>query len=203
MKTKSCYDSSYLVGPCGGSLVSPRVVLSALHCVHGLGDIEESKDISCGIVVLGRHEIDRSSLSRYQTIPVIKVLVPPQPKDGGLQNHDFALLLLEHPAKYTSKVSPICLPEPNAEFRELKATAAGWGRYEQKLGKQSHVLRAVDLTVSNPVSDRKAMFRTKVADNQILDVCGGDSGNFTTFSKANQFGPSFRRSPDVLQQDNL
>ena len=171
------------------------MILTALHCVHGYKDIKESKDISCGFVVLGRHEIDPGSLSRYKTIQVIKVFAPPQPQDGRLHNHDFALLLLEHPAKYSSKVSPICLPQPNAEFGELKATAAGWGRYEQKLGKQSHVLRAVDLTVSNPVSDRKAMFRTKVADNQILDVCGGDSGNFTTFSKANQFWTFFQEVP--------
>merc|ERR1712002_1199915 len=60
------------LGPCAGTLVSPRVILSANHCIR-----PTKKDI--GVAVLGRHEIDLDvqvffpdpeKLRKYKTIPV-------------------------------------------------------------------------------------------------------------------------------------
>ena len=210
-------NSSYLVGPCAGTLVSPRVILSAFHCVQLWRTTK--KDIrSCGVAVLGRHEIDLDvqvtypdpvKLRKYKTIPITKVLAPPNAPlnkhDDDYSDHDFALMLLEHPAMYSSKVSPICLPEPHAEFGGLKATAAGWGSTDAFGTEQSPVLKAVELTVSPKQYKHTKMFGTKITgkDNQYQDVCRGDSGNSITFSKAYKIGHSCRRSPDVLQPDNL
>ena len=190
-------NSSYLVGPCAGTLVSPRVILSAFHCVQLWRSTK--KDIrSCGVAVLGRHEIDLDvqvsypdpeKLRKYKTIPITKVLAPPNASlkktDDDYSDHDFALLLLEHPAMYSSKVSPICLPEPNAEFGGLKATAAGWGSTDAFGTDQSPVLKAVELTVSPKQYKHKKIFGTKITgkDNQYQDVCRGDSGNCSAWSQ--------------------
>ena len=204
----SINDSSYLVGPCAGTLVSPRVILSAFHCTVLPRTNLSPKSCGKRLAILGRHEIHMDSLSSYTTIPVIKVFAPPNTplKEHDYRTHDFALLLLEHPAMYSSKVSPICLPEPNAEFGELKATAAGWGSTDSVSTEQSPVLKAVELTVSPMQYNHKKMFGTKLSrkGDQYQDACSGDSGNCTTLSQDYQFIPkSCRRSPDVLQPENL
>jgi len=181
-------------GPCAGTLVSPRVVLSAFHCtVNARKSHTESCDHSDGkrLAVLGRHEILPHIMSSYKTIPIIKVFTPPNAPFtlNDDKSHDFSLLLLKHPAEYSSKVSPICLPEPHAEFGGLKATAAGWGITDYVKKEQSPVLKSVDLTV-DPVEYRhNKMFGTKLSmkENQYQDPCSGDSGgplmyyNKTTF----------------------
>ena len=169
--------------------MSPRVILSAFHCTvpaYDLWGATKPCDHSDGkrLAVLGRHEILYDRIREYKTIPVIKVFAPPH---ANLQSyddrtHDFALLLLQQPAKYTHKVSPICLPEPNAEFGGLTATAAGWGRFEPHTvnTEQSPVLRAVDLTVSTKKYNNRNLFGTEVSkkDDRYQDPCSGDSGKF-------------------------
>jgi len=171
--------------PCAGTLVSPRVLLSAFHCTtNPRKSFTESCDHSDGkrLAVLGRHEILPHRMSSYKTIPVIKVFTPPNAPFTGNddKSHDFSLLLLKHPAHYSSKVSPICLPEPHAEFGGLKATAAGWGRTDKPSvsRRQSPVLKSVDLTVDPMEYRHKKMFGTKLSmkENQYQDPCSGDSG---------------------------
>ena len=156
--------------------------MSAFHCTktdtYGPCDVKR-------LAVFGRHEIKWFQLSNYYTIPVIKVFSPPHAPLylDDYRTHDFALLFLQHPAKYSSKVSPICLPEPHAEFGGMKATAAGWGRTDKPSvnKEQSPVLKSVDLTVDPMEYKHKKMFGTKVSmkENQYQDPCTGDSGNFT------------------------
>jgi len=179
---------------CAGTLVSPRVILSAFHCtIPPPLTATEPCDHSDGkrLAILGRHEIHQNNIRNYKTIPVINVLAPEYPKlnnpfagyssglvFSGYSAHDFALLLLQHPARYTSKVSPICLPDPGAEFGGLKATAAGWGRTGTDSVNQSPVLKAVELTVSPKEYRHKKMFGTELSkkDNVYQDPCSGDSG---------------------------
>merc|ERR1711942_77561 len=173
-------------GLCGGTLVSPRVILSAFHCTIPWYNHDQTQpcDHSDGkrLAVLGRHEILYHRIREYKTIPVIKVFAPPHAnlRSYDDRTHDFALLLLQHPAKYTHKVSPICLPEPNAEFGGLTATAAGWGRFEPHTvnTNQSPVLRAVDLKVSDKKYRKRKLFGTEVSkkDDRYQDPCSGDSG---------------------------
>ena len=172
-----------LTGLCGGALVSSRVVLSAFHCTHKNGETEPcDHSDEQRLAVLGTNVFRMRELRKYMTIPIIKVLVP---KHGGLHKwhenrHDFALLVLKSPASMTSKIGPICLPEPNAEFGWKKATAAGWGRtHEPSISRQqSPVLKKVQLTVSNKTYWHYQMFGTLVSkkDNLYQDPCSGDSG---------------------------
>merc|ERR1719431_2176680 len=169
---------------CAGTLVIPRVILSAFHCTikPPFTDITEPCDHSDGkrLAIFGRHEIHQNNIRNYNTIPVINVLAPEYPKleFPTYLAHDFALLILQRPARYTSKVSPICLPEPGAEFGGLQATAAGWGRTGTDSVNQSPVLKAVELTVSPKQYYHKKMFGTELSkkDNVYQDPCSGDSG---------------------------
>ena len=131
---------------------------------------------------MGQHEIRRQNFKSYYWIPIIDAKAPPH---GGLSkrhlnSHDFALMILKHPAKFSNKVAPICLPKPNDKFSGETAVAAGWGRYAAPhiSQNQSTYLRKVYLTVSSKVYKHKFMFGTKLDWNGEVykDACSGDSG---------------------------
>ena len=167
--------------------MSPRVILSAYHCAVNpnsvTADVCDHSD-ERRVAVLGEHKILLHKLASYITIPIIKVLYPPGAwlYEQDNDSHDFALFLLKHPAKYSRKVSPICLPDPTAEFGGVKAMAAGWGRTDKPSvnTKESPVLQSVRLTVSKMQYDHKKMFGTKLVkeDDKYQDPCTGDSGEF-------------------------
>jgi len=164
-------------GVCGGSLVSPKVVLSAYHCPKPASDCKLH-------ALLGMHTITKGFSDEEDKIPILEALYPPHAGFSGNQDnqntensHDFQMYVLDREAKYTRKVSPICLPEPNAEFGGKQATAAGWGFYDETL-KFSPELRSVELTVVKRKYFEKKMFGTKlIKKNGVYqDPCGSDSG---------------------------
>jgi len=172
-------------GLCAGTLVSPRVILTAFHCTVAMnGDNSQPCDHSDGkrLAVFARHEFRLENLSSYYTIPVIKVFSPPNAplNRHDYSTHDFALLYLKHPAKYSGRVSPICLPQPHAEYSGLSAIAAGWGRTGKPSVStlQSPVLKMVQLTVSPKKYRHTKMFGTELSkkEHQYQDPCSGDSG---------------------------
>ena len=175
-------------GLCGGALVSPRIILSAHHCGEELGSRNKLLcDHSDGKrkAILGSHKFNEMDWYLrphwFTTIPIINVTSPP---NGGLtwehNSHDFALFILETPATFNHKISPICLPPPNTEFSHKRAIAAGWGRIgNPKISeKQSPHLKKVWLTVSDKKYKHEKMFGTIVSknDDQYQDPCSGDSG---------------------------
>ena len=168
--------------------MSPRLILSAYHCaVHHSSLTTLACDHSDGkrLAVLGLHEFFQQNIQQYNTIPIIKVLFPPKAwlRESDHESHDLALFVLATPVKYTSKVGPICLPEPDAEYGGLKAVAAGWGKTGPNK-EQSNVLKSVELEVSTKKYKHKKMFGTKLSkeDDQYKDPCSGDSGDFKTIS---------------------
>merc|ERR1712142_99375 len=172
-------------GVCGGSLVSPKVVLSAYHCAARYGryydDLCDPSDIK-SYAYLGMHRADRAYRDYEERIPIIRTLHPANANIylWGNQHHDFLMYVLEKPAKYTNKVSPICLQHPNAEFGGQKATAAGWGRTDPPWisKKQSRYLKSVELTVSPRKLRHTLMFGTILEEKNGVyqDPCSGDSG---------------------------
>ena len=176
------------------------MVLSAYHCTTDIySDSTESCDHSDGrrLAILGEHKIDLQKLYEYATVPVIKVFSPP---NGWLTHdytsHDFALLLLKHPVKYSNKVGPICLPEPNTDYGGLTAVAAGWGRTDiPSVNRgQSPVLRAIRLKVSTKKYRNKNLFGTVVSkrDNKYQDPCRGDSGDSTIRERSSIMSACFQ-----------
>ena len=163
------------------------MVLSAYHCTVTIGDpSNQACDHSDGkrLAVLGSHVFQYQHLHTYEKIPVIQVLAPPHahldPYDD--RTHDFALLVLQYSAKFHNKVSPICLPEPYAEFGGQRAIAAGWGRFAKPSVNtgQSPFLRMVPLGVSPKRYRHTKMFGTVLSkrEHEYQDPCSGDSGDY-------------------------
>ena len=96
------------VNDCGGSLITSRLIATSFHCTDKKkGDVEPC-DHSDGrrYAILGAHYLAGPEGKHNQyTIPIIDIESPPgryYRKDVE-ESHDFALAVLKHAAKWSSK----------------------------------------------------------------------------------------------------
>lgn len=61
-------------------------------------------------------------------------------------HHDALIFRLTHPVPVTSKVQPVRLPPPDADYLYTPAFISGWGVHTRN-GQRSETLKAAELTV--------------------------------------------------------
>ena len=182
---------------CGGILISPKLVMSASHCMR----CDPAGRDNIAYALLGVHRWTASyeggvsdtwkklfgEIPSYDVIPIINKLVP-----TTVAKNDFTILVLGRPAPLSSRVCPLLLPNEDEDVDKSPATIAGWGGKEHK-GESSLVLRKCD-TIIDSINHNKNECnsvtnpKTKKSDTEcykfILDKtgqnaclgCGGDSG---------------------------
>jgi len=133
-KNTNCEDNDNLFNnrmsdmtSCTGTIIDQKNILTADHCV--LDRKKSNKDTKVALepsqisvivgqtriapafnFLLGRNSLKVSKITRYQ-------------EDG---KKDIAIVTLEKPLKFSSSISPICVPKDyQANFTEV--VAAGWG----------------------------------------------------------------------------
>merc|ERR1719244_1446170 len=166
---------------CGGSLISPRIIVSSFHC--GTNFFENPNRICDHSdeqrkAYFGVHVFDNQLIHTYDSIPIIDVRHPRRPAiQDKLESHDMALFILKHPVRYSNKVRPVCLPQQFQDFSRQRAVTVGWGMYAIN-STHSREPRQVELNIAPQRAQCKLM-STIVGISSLglpQDPCSGDSG---------------------------
>uniref|UniRef100_A0A0R3TST3 Peptidase S1 domain-containing protein n=1 Tax=Rodentolepis nana TaxID=102285 RepID=A0A0R3TST3_RODNA len=184
---------------CGASLISPRYLITASHCVKNLSLIGNTEPkhkwlrpehyLSYSIVAkLGDH----STLHEEESTEEILVQEVMHFHQGVFMLvNDISIVKLSRPITFNRAIKPVCIPPSTYELPAgAKCTAVGWGYTDKNKPSGSPVLRENELPIMSLEVCRG--FSQLVGDGHI---CAGGAHN--TGGKGDSGGGLYcRLSPD-------
>ncbi|XP_067872851.1 trypsin I-P1-like [Heterodontus francisci] len=160
---------------CSGTLINPRWILSAAHCM---------KPPVLITVILGEHSLSKSD-GNEKFYKVARLIIYPLYNPVTFR-HDIMLLKINRPATQNAYISPVAIPATAKMVPEnTLCTVSGWGVTAVFSYSLSDVLMAVEVPIiSRYKCNRPSSYGGRVHPFMICagyrtggkDSCQGDSG---------------------------
>lgn len=156
---------------CGGSIIHPRYIVSAAHCVP---------QDPTGNIVPGAHALSQAK----KRIPILKFIQHPSWNKPTQFDHDISIIVARFEIDINSDASPICLPHPTTCFSEGTAcVVTGWGLTGETGGFPDRLQEVAVRMISQKRCSAYVGYHI-LTDNMMCagyedggkDACAGDSG---------------------------